>query len=450
MNYPVSDLKSVYRACDPDTPLPNGDPRYTDLSDVRGENQNFIKRIAKAIIYKLPDEDAIIDHYYRQLVTGHRGCGKSTELLRLQARLQQDRFFVVYFDVEAMLNLGDIDYIDILLLIAYQVVEKFNAAEMSLDQRLVEAIYQWLANTTKVSIADRELNGEIKTEAELKTGFPLLGKMLARLSAGVRTNELERKEIRQTLRKEWYIFVERLNLLLEQARLKVKQHGHCDLVVIVDGLEKMFYEPIRDNAGNPTGESTHSLLFIKHAEQLTAPKCHLIYTIPISLLYQSNLINTFGADGVSTIPLVNLKHQEGVIRLIDLIEKRVAIDQVFEHRDLVDELVKMSSGAVRDLMRLIRMACLNTETDHIDKESVAQAVRALVHEYSRLVHEKDIKALQSVANDHWATGDEKYLRLLHNRVIHEYQDQNGELWAELHPAVRKVEWVMKQIKSPSA
>jgi len=331
-------------------------------------------------------------------------------------------------------------------LIAYQVVEKFNAAEMPLDQRLVDAIYQWLADTTQVSIADRELNGEIKTEAELKTGFPLLGKMLARLSAGVRTNELERKEIRQTLRKEWYIFVERLNLLLEQARLKVKQH-HRDLVVIVDGLEKMFYEPIRDNAGNPTGESTHSLLFIKHAEQLTVPKCHLIYTIPISLLYQNNVISTFGADGVSTIPMVNLKHQEGVIRLIDLIEKRVAIDQVFEHRDLVHELVKMSGGAVRDLMRLIRMACLNTETDHIDKESVAQAVRALVREYSRLVHEKDIEALQSVVNGAWVTGDEKYARLLHNRVIHEYQ--NGELWADLHPAVRKVEWVMKQIKSPS-
>jgi len=447
MNYPVSDLKSAYRACNPNVPLPVEDERYIDLSLVRGENQNVVKKIAKAISYKIPDEDAVIDHYYRQLVTGHRGCGKSTELLRLQAQLQQDRLFVVYFDVEAMLNLGDINYIDILLLIAYQVVEKLNAAEMSLDQRLVDAIYQWLADTTHVSIADRELNGKIETEAELKTGIPFLVKMLARLSAGVRTNELERKEIRRTLRKEWYIFVERLNLLLEQARLKVKQHGHRDLVVIVDGLEKMFYEPMRDNAGNPTGESTHSLLFLKHAEQLTVPKCHLIYTIPISLLYQNNVISIFGADGVSTIPMVNIKQEEGIRCLIALIEKRVVVDALFEQRSLVEKLIKMSGGAVRDLMRLMQTVCLGTETDLINEETVDQAIRELAREYGRLVQEKDIEALQSVVNGAWVTGDEKYARLLHNRVIHEYQ--NGELWAELHPAVRKVEWVMKQIKSPS-
>ncbi len=447
MNYPVSDLKSAYRACNPNVPLPVEDERYIDLSLVRGENQNVVKKIAKAISYKIPDEDAVIDHYYRQLVTGHRGCGKSTELLRLQAQLQQDRLFVVYFDVEAMLNLGDINYIDILLLIAYQVVEKLNAAEMSLDQRLVDAIYQWLADTTHVSIADRELNGKIETEAELKTGIPFLVKMLARLSAGVRTNELERKEIRRTLRKEWYIFVERLNLLLEQARLKVKQHGHRDLVVIVDGLEKMFYEPMRDNAGNPTGESTHSLLFLKHAEQLTVPKCHLIYTIPISLLYQNNVISIFGADGVSTIPMVNIKQEEGIRCLIALIEKRVVVDALFEQRSLVEKLIKMSGGAVRDLMRLMQTVCLGTETDLINEETVDQAIRELAREYGRLVQEKDIEALQSVVDGQWVTGDEKYARLLHNRVIHEYQ--NGELWADLHPAIREVEWVMKQIKSPS-
>jgi len=448
MNYPVSDLKSAYRACNPNTPLPVEDERYIDLSRVRGEGQNVVKKIAKAINYKIPDEDAVIDHYYRQLVTGHRGCGKSTELLRLQAQLEQDRLFVVYFDVEAMLNLGDVDYIDILLLIAHQVVEKLNAAEMPLDQQLIDAIYQWLADTTKVSIADRELNGEIKTEVELKTGFPLLGKMLARLSAGVRTNELERKEIRLTLRKEWYIFVARLNLLLEQARLKVKQHKHRDLVVIIDGLEKMFYEPIRDNAGNPTGESTHSMLFIKHAEQLTIPKCHLIYTIPISLLYQNNVTSTFGADGVSTIPMVNIKQEEGIHCLRVLLEKRVVVDALFEQSSLVEKLIKMSGGAVRDLMRLMQMACLATETDLIDEESVDQAIRELVREYGRLIQEKDIEALQSIVDGQWATGDEKYSRLLHNRVIHEYQ--NGKPWADLHPAIREVEWVMKQIKSPSA
>ncbi len=77
MNYPVSDLKSVYRACDPDTPLPNGDPCYTDLSEVRGEDQNFVDVIATAMNLGLSEDD-LSDTCYRQLITGHRGCGKIT------------------------------------------------------------------------------------------------------------------------------------------------------------------------------------------------------------------------------------------------------------------------------------------------------------------------------------------------------------------------------------
>jgi len=444
MNYPVSDLKSVYRACDPDTPLPNGDPCYTDLSEVRGEDQNFVDVIATAMNLGLSEDD-LSDTCYRQLITGHRGCGKSTELLRLQARLQEDRFFVVYFDVEHKLNLGDVNHIDILLLIARQLEETFREHKIPLNQALLEDIFQWLADITLTKDRQKDLHVDTTVEGEVGVTLPLISKLLTRLSMGIRTNEIERKEIRETLRREWDIFVMKFNTLLAQARSKVWQQHYRDLVVIVDGLEKMFYEPERDSGGNFTGESTHSLLFIKQAEQLMIPKCHLIYTVPISLLFNANLANAFDIDTEIMIPMVNVKKLAGRQQLTELLSKRIELKTVFADPSAVEKIVQMSGGAVRDLMRLTRLACINAKSSQIQVDDVEKAIRSLVREYDRMIQEKDIEALRDVFNNKRVTGDERYARLLHNRVIHEYQ--NGERSADLHPAAQQVTWAMDLIKT---
>lgn len=447
MNYPVSDLKDVYIACDPDLALPNGDVRYTDLSEVRGEDQSFVDTIATAMNLGLSKED-LSDKCYRQLITGHRGCGKSTELLRLQARLQEDGFFVVYFDVEHKLNLGDVNHIDILLLIARQIEETFRQHEILLNQDLLKDIFQWLADITLTKDRQKDLHVDTTVEGEVGVTIPLISKLLTRLSMGIRTNDIERKEIRETLRREWDIFVMKFNMLLAQARLKVRQQHHRDLVVIVDGLEKMFYEPERDSGGNLTGESTHSLLFIKQAEQLMIPKCHLIYTVPISLLFDTNLANAFDIDTEIMIPMVNIKKQEGRQQLIKLLKKRVDIETLFADLSSVEKIVQMSGGAVRDLMRLIRLACVSTmsaKSSQIQVNDVEKAIRSLVREYDRMIQEKDIDALRDVFNNKRVAGDERYARLLHNRVIHEYQ--NGHRWADLHPAAQQVTWAMDLIKT---
>ncbi len=446
-NYLVSDLKSVYRTCDPDTPLPNGDPRYTDLSEVRGEDQNFVDLVANAMNLGLSEED-LSDKCYRQLITGHRGCGKSTELLRLQARLQENGFFVVYFDVEHKLNLGDVNHIDILLLIARQIEETFRQHQISLNQALLEDIFQWLADITLTKDRQKDLHVDTTVEGEVGVKIPLISTLLTRLSMGIRTNDIERKEIRETLRREWDIFVMKFNTLLNQARLKVRQQQYRDLVVIVDGLEKMFYEPERDSGGNFTGESTHSLLFIKQAEQLMIPKCHLIYTVPISLLFDTNLANAFDIDTEIMIPMVDIKKLEGRQQLIKLLKKRIDINAVFSDPNLVERIVEMSGGAVRDLMRLVRLSCLsclNTKSSQIQVDDAEKAVRSLVREYDRMIQEKDIDALRDVFNNKRVAGDERYARLLHNRVIHEYQ--NGHRWADLHPAAQQVTWAMNLIKT---
>jgi len=109
-----------------------------------------------------------------------------------------------------------------------------------------------------------------------------------------------------------------------------------DFVLIVDGIEKMQYTL------NKEGFSSHSELFVKNAERLRAPNCHIIYTVPISLAYNENLGTDF--DRFIVLPMVKIDN-EGIEALKNIIKKRVDINQVFENEDLLAELAK-NSGAL--------------------------------------------------------------------------------------------------------
>ena len=75
-------LRSIYNSFDPFEPLPAGDPVYVNCSQVRGE-ENILVDVGRQITYA--------DRITHQLYTGHRGAGKSTELLRLKADRKSTR-----------------------------------------------------------------------------------------------------------------------------------------------------------------------------------------------------------------------------------------------------------------------------------------------------------------------------------------------------------------------
>ena len=58
-----------------------------------------------------------------QLFTGHIGCGKSTELSRVQKELTDQGFHVVYFESTQDLDEMDLDLTDIMLAIARRVTQ---------------------------------------------------------------------------------------------------------------------------------------------------------------------------------------------------------------------------------------------------------------------------------------------------------------------------------------
>ena len=110
-------LTNLYNAFDPFYPLPANDPQYVDCQEARGDG-NIIEDLGVRIQRRS-------ERMTCQLYTGHRGAGKSTELLRLQQYLQTKGCFVVYFAAEEEdIDPEDTEYTDILLACTKHLLKK--------------------------------------------------------------------------------------------------------------------------------------------------------------------------------------------------------------------------------------------------------------------------------------------------------------------------------------
>ena len=429
MKYPVNNLDDAYNACNPDKPLEAGDLRYLDLNEVR--NKQSMGVIATRIKRRTQSQD-----FCKQLITGHTGCGKSTELKRLQKKLEDELNFVVFIDTQSSLDLQSITYQDILLNIAQGIISALNKQAINLGTQFIQDLEQWFAE--KIITADYINESKASVTAKAKAGIkvPLIAELLSSLTGEIRSGSSRRIQIRKNIQREQQVFIAHLNDLLLAARIELKKQGYIELIIIVDGLEK-----IKDT-------EVYSDLFLKHSEQLSEIQSHVLYTIPVALGFDSNLGNYF-AGGAFFIPMVKYQSVAGKQHLFDLVAKRIIVADIFANEDLLYDLITMSGGSVRDLLRLICFAT-ETDSDKIQADDVQRAINTLVIEYDLLVKQEDIPLLKQVMLEKRIvkTEDRKYERLLMSRLVHEYR--NGSSWAALHPALTKIDWLQTALAENDA
>ena len=426
----ATNIDEAYRVCNPDLPLKADDMRYVDLTESRG-GKHFAKSITRNI--SRSDEYAQV----KILFTGHRGSGKTTELFRLKHELEKNKFFTIYMDIEEILDLGSLNYLDVLVAIAKEVQRTMADWGMPISEKLLKNISDWFVD--KILEEKNDITSDIGIQSRAKVGatIPFFAELFSSITANIKAASSRRETLRKNLKREISVFIEKLNTLIGEARQTVQNNDYKDLVLIVDGIEKMHYEL------NNEGCSTHSELFIQHAEQLRSPQCHIIYTVPVSLVYNQNLGTDF--DAVSVLPMVKINNQ-GIKQLCEVIEKRVDINKVFDHQELVIKLVKTSGGVVRDLMRLIRMST-DTDEEKIVDADIEYAINTLKKEYDRLIRNDDIENLKQVARTKRIQADESAARLLNLRLVLEYQ--NGDRWADLHPVIYQIPWIKEALEKGS-
>jgi energy-coupling factor transporter ATP-binding protein EcfA2 len=368
------------------------------------------------------------------LFTGHRGCGKSTELQRIQSQWQQD-YRVIYLEANEETDINDAEYTDLYLIVIKQVEFEMRRLGLKFDARLLKGFEDWFKEVTNETEQTVETSVSLEGEASLGGNAPFIAKLLVKLLAQIKGADKRKTVIRQTLQRDISRLKADINLLLKDAYEKVKKIHSKGFLLIFDNLDR-----VPPNVGNH--------LFFDYAAQLQELNCTVIYTVPISVLCSpKNIINTFGEPHiVSMIGCYQLDRNvcdlgyntDGLKGLAQIIAKRVDVDLLFERKAQVVDLAKASGGHVRQLMQMMRSAAQTAQTRKHDKilaEDVQYAVKQQQFNFERFVPDEHYPLLAKVCVTKNVSKDEIGQLMLFNTSVLEY---NGlDRWNYPNPAVQR-------------
>lgn len=423
-------LTKIYNSFDPGRPLPAGDPQYVDCREVRGD-EDIVSDLGKRI------RNSNQSTY--QLYTGHRGSGKSTELRRLQQSLEEHGFFVVYFEAdEEDIDPQNVEYIDILLACTRRFLKDIRSANVTPIQNWLRDRWHDLKDLAQTEISF----DEISLEQSLS--------VFTKLTASIRAEPGQRAKIRDRVNPHSITLLEALNQFIADARQQLPD-GKSKLAMIVDNLDRIPID-FRDS-----GRSNHEEIFLDRSEQLKGLDCHVVYTVPIALVYSkwANEVQTiYGKTLILPMVMAQDYHSNpfpaGLAKLQEAIQLRVQphaptlalTTQVFDTAETLDKLCISCGGHIRELMQMMQEAVNRVDRLPITAKAVQRAITDLRAVYQRAVEEAEWALLAQVAHRKAIANDNDHRSLLQRRCILEYRclDEDGEIrtWYDVHPLIRKI------------
>ncbi|MBD2042904.1 P-loop NTPase fold protein [Microcoleus sp. FACHB-672] len=450
MSQDFLDLRRFYAACNPSKTLDlkNQEDRkyYIDFSSVRGGN--IIRELSRTITLLAGDDPTC------QLFTGHIGCGKSTELLRLKDELEQKNFHVVYFESSQDLDMADVDISDILLAIARQVSESLEKVRVDVQPQGFKALLKGAADFLQTPI---ELSGEAAipgvgsiSAGEGELGFSLPGG-IGKITAKAKDSPKLRSELRQYLEPRTNSILNAINNeLLGPATEQLKRQGKQGLVVIVDNLDRV------DSFLKPTGRTQPEHLFVDRGEPLRKLNCHLVYTIPLALIFSNDLGRLTSRFGVKpkVLPLVPMRCRDssdfdiGMSLLRQMVlsrafpdvpaEQRIElISQVFDSPETLDRVCRVSGGHVRNLLALL-FSCLQQEDPPFSRACVENVIKEYRDDLIAAITDEEWELLFQAVQQQSVIGEEHYQMMLRSMFLFEYRDDMGR-WYWINPALAEAE-----------
>ncbi|MBD2361324.1 AAA family ATPase [Anabaena minutissima FACHB-250] len=437
------DLREFFKATDPSRTLfiqnSSDSKYYIDFSSVRGGD--IIQTLKKRITFFQPDEPTCT------LFTGHIGCGKSTELIRLQAELESLGFHVVYFESTDDLEITDVGIADVLLAIARRIsqsLDKIILEDTNKFNALLQGALQLLNSEVTGVKAKVPGVGDVGFSAEKEKLSLSVG--IGEITTKIKSDPRLREKINQYLAPQKIQLLEAINQeLLQPAIAKLKQQGKQGLVVIVDNLDRI------DNSPKPWGRPQQEYLFVDQGEYLTKLNCHLVYTMPLSLKFSNDygtLTQRFH-DDPKVLPMVSVQypdgsiHQEGMGLMQQMVlarafpdlqaaERLEKITEIFDSVSTLERLCMMSGGHVRDLLRLLNSWIMEEMAIPLSRKTLEQVIRSRRNEMMLPISESEWRLLRDVKRNKRVSDDDGYQKLIRSRFVFEYRE-SGESWFDVNP-----------------
>ena len=413
---------------------------YIDFSSVRGTD--IINELKRTIIFSGDDPTC-------QLFTGHIGCGKSTELSRLQKELEEQDFHVVYFESSVDLDMADVDISDILLAIARQLSNSLEKAQIKLQPTGFQQLLQDAADLLNSEVTGLKIEvpeiGEFGFGSE--EGEVSLSVGIGQITTKAKDSNKVRSLLRQYTEPRVNGIIEAINDgILEPAKRQLKDQGKAGLAVIIDNLDRI------DNREKLPGRNQPEYLFVDRGEQLNRLKCHVVYTIPLMLAFTNDretIKNRFGSE-LQLLPMVRIKEPDGSIceEGIDLLRQMVLatafpdlaseqrineISQLFDNIETLDRLCKVSGGHVRNLLVLLN-SCLKKEDPPFSRDLIEQIISQRRSELKMAITLDEWELLRNVVQEKAVRGEDEYQTLLKSLFVFEYRNSEQN-WFDINPVL---------------
>jgi hypothetical protein len=381
-----------------------------------------------------------------QLFSGFRGSGKTTELLRLKRRLEEQGFFVLYADALDYVNPSKpIDISDFLIVLG----GAFNDALFKEDVFVNKPI-ELAKNNYWQRIATFLKNTKVDiNEANLKTS------VTGPISAGVdlklelRNSPTFRQNVQEFLASRISDLESEAHRFFEDGIKQIREFFDEDkqVVFIFDSLEQL-----RGSLSNER-EVLQSVerLFANHLPTLKIPYVHTVYTVPPWFKFVK-----IGGGRINILKSIrqwdNNKHRsrydQGCDTLTNFVKKRFGKQghaEFFgpepEAIAKTEKLTNLCGGHFRDLLRLLREAVLRADNWPVSDEVLDQAIVEVRGDFlpiavddaiwlSKIAHLREC-ALPTVEAD----DVNRLTRFLDTHFV--LYLKNGEEWYDIHPLIRE-------------
>ncbi|MBE9065506.1 ATP-binding protein, partial [Leptolyngbya cf. ectocarpi LEGE 11479] len=261
------------------------------------------------------------------------------------------------------------------------------------------------------------------------------------VNLSLQREQVFRYELETTFDKKISDLVQKCDRIAAAIQIAKKQ----PVLVIIDDLDKLDL---------PLAEA----IFRNNIKSLFSPGFRIVFTVPIAAIRETKVVSALQSEGIvrpRLFPVAKFfgkenRHTSGVEpdakyldTFVELLNKR--IPKGLLEPEIARQLVLMSGGVVREIVRLARECCLecmvqldieaDDDTVTINQEVLTIALRNLRNDFARQIG-SDLYQLMATVYETAETPDargEEFMRLLHGLMVLEYE--NDSIWYDVHPIV---------------
>ena len=403
------DFFSIQDAVASNVPVDNKHEFYTDFSNYRAsfKERQIFRNLS---INERTKECNPLQQPKKIFISGYRGIGKTSELLKLTNAIHETKcYFTIFVDIsDEELDPNNIQTVDIFILMLDKLLNKLESHGAAIDEDIIKSFYEWYS--TRIEEINRSDSASINTEVDRSVGVGLLDfvKLVVKTKSQLRDSIETKQVIRRQFNQHFSDFVTKFNqfILSIKEKLSHSNSSYKDILFIIDGFEKI------------GSLADRRQILIDDSNKFTLIRTHMMMTLPIELFSEVNNLGNFAT--ILHLPVIDLGQEGAKETFKEFILKRVD-RKLFADDETIEEIIKYGAGHPRQTLQIISRAYVEAVDEIIDKEAIKEAVKSIGNEMA-VLNKDELTILQAIQNREFPPATDAYIGLKAHNIILEYSD----------------------------